>query len=387
MSRILDTGSIIASAEIASGTLGLVSDDLRARVDALAGFFRERPGTDSQAMATRRQLVQILARRLSIASDVARHPDILEERVEAPIFVIGFPRTGTSLLQALLASDPGNRTPVAWRVREPSPPPGEQAVAPHRLERATLDVNRFTERCPGLLTLHPYWDHGAETAVEDEEIFTLDFLNAYPSLLYDAPTLGQMVNFTDGPAAYGFLKLFMQHQQWKCPQKRWAMKGVTHQRHLGALFGVFPDARCIWPHREPGDFLPSNLAIAAAVYDGITAGGLDRHTLAAGFMNGFRDEVSRLMADPLIDDPRVLHVSFRAMTRDPVGALKNAYESWGFALTPAAETGMRAWLGDDANRSDRYGRQHYDFTPFGIDWAIEGKHYEHYRERFLSVAQ
>lgn len=385
VTSVLDTGSIIASAEIGSGTNGLVDDALRQRVDALAGWFRAQPGMSSdQAAETRRQIVEILARRLGIAGDVARHPEILDERIEDPVFIIGFPRTGTTLLQSLLGADPAHRTPVAWRVREPSPPPGERPVTPYRLARATASVTGFVDRCPGMLALHPYWDNGADTAIEDEEIFTLDFLNAYPSLLYKAPSLAMMVSISDADGAYGFLKQFMQHQQWRCPKKRWVTKGVEHQRQLAALLRAFPDAHCIWAHREPGSFLPSNLAIAATVYDGITAGALDRQTLAAGFLGGFRQEVNRILADPCIDDARILHVPFHDVVADPVGFLCSAYDRWGSPLAPASEAAMRAWLDDPANSSDRYGRHHYDFAPFGVDWAQESPHYDAYRERFLA---
>lgn len=387
-SGVLDTSSIVESAGIASGTSGLVDTALRERIDALAGWFRRaHPGEGDIAIATRRQLVRILARRLAIAGDIARHPAILAESVESPIFVIGFPRTGTSLLHALLGCDPASRSPRAWQVREPSPPPGAATVSDYRKQLAAADVQRFVERCPGLLVLHPYWDQGADAEIEDEEIFTLDFLNAYPSMLYDAASLAMMVSIGDGDGAYAFLRSFMQHQQWQLPRRRWVMKGVEHQRQLPALFRAFPDARCIWPHREPGEFLPSNLAIAAVVYDGITAGGLDRQTLADGYLDGFDAEIARLMDDPVLADPRIHHVRFGDVVTHPVETLRAAYGAWGLDFTPAAEQAMHAWLAADGSRSDRYGRHSYDFSDFGVDWTQRSGRYDGYRRRFLHNPQ
>lgn len=384
--RLLDPGSIIASAEIASGTAGLVDDGLRGRLARLVeGMRGGGECTRDQAAATRRQLVKLLARRLAIARDVARHPEILEEVIADPVFVIGFPRTGTSIQQALLAADPANRGVVAWQVHEPSPPPGQQPVTKARKAAAARVVDHFCERCPGLLTLHPYWDGGAETLVEDEEILTLALFDNYPVVLCDAPSLAIRTGEPDFTQAYEFLRLFLQHQQWRRPRRRWVLKGIEHQRHLPELFRAFPDARCLFPHREPGAFLPSNLAIAAVVYDAITDGALDRQTLAAGYLADFKQRIDAVMADPCMDDPRVTHLRFDRFTADPIAALRDCYVAWGFALTAEGEQAMRAWLGDPANAFDRYGRHHYTFEPFGVDWAELGPTFESYRARFLGA--
>ena len=383
--HLLDTSSIIASAEIVSGTSGLVDDGLRARVDRLAASFRAGNFTADECTATRRQIVKLLARRLAIARDITQYPEILEEEIVDPIFIIGFPRTGTSVQQALLAADPANRGVVAWQVHEPSPPPGERPVTAERRQAAARVVEHYCDRCPGIMSLHPYWDLGAETLVEDEEILTLDFHDNYPVVLCDAPTLAVRVGVDSLEDGYRFLKLFMQHQQWRQPRKRWVMKGIEHQRHLSSLFKVFPDARCLFPHREPESFLPSNLAIAAVVYDGITSGSLDRHTLAAGYLADFRQRTETVVNDPAMHDPRVRHVAFGEFMADPVAALKACYAAWGFHWTAEGEAAMRAWLADPANDSDRYGRHRYTFEPFGVDWATISPDFDAYRARFLNA--
>ncbi|MFV0645936.1 MAG: sulfotransferase [Sphingomonadaceae bacterium] len=383
--RMLDTQSIIESAEIVSGTSGLVDDGLRNRVDTLAGIFRQGTGySPDQKISTRRQIVKILARRLNIARDVQKHPEILDEQIREPVFIIGFPRTGTSIQQALFTSDPANRGVEAWRVYEPSPPPGERPVTDKRREMASQVVQHFCDTCPGIMTLHPYWDENADTLTEDEDIWTLDFRDNYPVMLCDAPSLAIREGGGDMTEAYHWLKVFMQHQQWKMPRKRWVMKGVEHQRHLSTLFSVFPDAHCFFPHREPEAFLPSNLAIAAVVYDGITSGAVDRPTLAKGYLEDFRRRLDSVMSDPAMDDDRVLHMGFKQFIADPVAAIHQCYEKWGFAWSSEAENAMREWLDNPANASDRYGRHKYTFDPFGVDWKELSPAFDTYRKRYLN---
>ena len=40
-----------------------------------------------------------------------------------PVFIIGFPRTGTTILHDILAQDPDSRAPLTWETMFPSPPP------------------------------------------------------------------------------------------------------------------------------------------------------------------------------------------------------------------------------------------------------------------------
>ncbi|MBB4614238.1 sulfotransferase [Novosphingobium taihuense] len=386
--RLLDIDSVIASAEIASGTSGFVDDALRSRVGKLLRALRGAGEyTVDQRIATRRQIVRLLARRLNISRDIANHPEILDEEVIDPIFIIGFPRTGTSIQQELLGADPANRPVRAWQVHEPSPPPGERPVTAARKAAAADVVRHYVDRCPGILSLHPYWDMGAETLVEDEEVLTLDFFDNYPVVLCDAPTLAVRVGEDDFEDAYRFLKLFLQHQQWKQPRKRWVLKGIEHQRHLSTLFKVFPDARCLFPHREPEKFLPSNLTIVGVVYDGITCGAIDRATLAAGYLADFSGRLAAVMADPAMDDARVRHMKFSSFISDPISALRQCYAEWGFPWTAEAEAGMQAWLDDPANDSDRYGRHKYTFEPFGVDWQALSPSFDAYRQRYLSQGE
>ena len=180
---------LLAAAEMETGVRGLADSDLLSRVGQLLAWINARgPYTGDQQRAMNRQLQQILAARLRIAGDRRRLPDIAREKVARPIFVIGFPRTGTTLLHSLLAEDPGVLAPRWWHSHEPSPPPGEGPIAAQRLARAARDLDRLIDRTPGLLTLHPYWDKGSDALVEDEELFTLD---TWPALDRDCSAAEQ----------------------------------------------------------------------------------------------------------------------------------------------------------------------------------------------------
>jgi hypothetical protein len=78
-------------------------------------------------LAVAQDAVQLLSTRLALEEDWKRRPGIAAKAIVRPLFTVGLPRTGTSLLQGLLAQDPAHRTPLTWEVMYPSPPPGRRA--------------------------------------------------------------------------------------------------------------------------------------------------------------------------------------------------------------------------------------------------------------------
>src|SRR3546814_12861105 len=68
------------------------------------------------------QLVhRCLVNRLRFARDVDLHPEILQEDVSDPIVILGFPRSGTTVLQRMISADPAMQNLALWRVLTPAP--------------------------------------------------------------------------------------------------------------------------------------------------------------------------------------------------------------------------------------------------------------------------
>ena len=58
-----------------------------------------------------------LIQRLQVEDAYRQHPEIDDEVVEGPVFVIGLPRTGTTALSQLVATDPQFRSLRMWESR------------------------------------------------------------------------------------------------------------------------------------------------------------------------------------------------------------------------------------------------------------------------------
>ncbi|MBA4228810.1 MAG: sulfotransferase family protein, partial [Hyphomonas sp.] len=111
-------------ADMAAGVL----PGLTAAMDALAQESGLSQAGRERALA---QFRDNLSRLSAIAADRKAHQEIADVVIERPVFIIGLPRCGTSILHALIGADQQIRTPLQWEVAAPSPPP----------EAATFDTD------------------------------------------------------------------------------------------------------------------------------------------------------------------------------------------------------------------------------------------------------
>ncbi len=324
----LEFGELLTLAERESGACGLADAGLKARVAAVLEWANAAgPFTPDQLRGIRQQVQRLLSNRLRLALDLQNTPAIADTAIERPIFVIGLPRTGTTLLHSLLAEDPDVHAPQSWHFLSPSPPPGKGPVAAGRIAHAQRLVEDWMDFCPAQKQMHPYVDKGAHQLIEDDEIYCLDFRNVYPYHYYRVPTAHFGVRLgSDAVDAYRFHKSFLQHHQWNTPRRRWICKSPSAQGFLDALFAVYPDALCVWTHRPLGEIYSSNVALRAAVFDTISGRVNDWNSQSRDLALAMKQGIDKMLEQDLLDDPRVLHLPFRELASDPLGAVRKVYE-------------------------------------------------------------
>src|SRR5574338_872418 len=102
------------------------------------------------------RIVGILVNRLRGEDWIARQPEILRERIDAPCVIVGLPRTGTTMLHRTLAADPHLFALRWYESRNPAPfPGGEGAARDPRIDDAEREVAAMLEAVPELLAAHP----------------------------------------------------------------------------------------------------------------------------------------------------------------------------------------------------------------------------------------
>ena len=331
----------------------------------------------------------LLTSRLQFFDDHKRTPGLADEIIERPLFVTGEPRSGTTLLHALLSVDPDSRSLRFWEVMYPSPVPGLAAADDPRRARADADWREINAIAPDWLKIHPYNDMLGNGLPECERTWAFDFRVLTPTAWWRAP-IGMFVGGlpADAHAQYRIHRMMLQHCQHGGhagqPKKRWALKGF-HGPRLQAFFDTYPDARLIWIHRDPVQVTASRIAMAATLTRAFS-GRVNVEEQAAIHLAATRAGIQSTLDNPLVDDARILHVRYPDFVADPVGTIARFYAFARINLSGAGEQAMRDYLKN--NRGDRYGKFAYSTAMIGVDIDELHREFAPYRQRFdLAIEQ
>ena len=76
-----------------------------------------------------------------------RRVEIEKQKIEAPVFVVGLPRSGTTIMEEILGADPNARSVHMWEAKFPVPPPHPNDPKPDpRIARADALVGLTAPR-------------------------------------------------------------------------------------------------------------------------------------------------------------------------------------------------------------------------------------------------
>lgn len=328
------------------------------------------------------KIIEMLVNRLRIEDWFARHPEIADEVIAPPVVIVGLPRTGTTLLQRVLACDQRFYSMPWWESRYPVPFPDEDLKAPNeRMQRARGEVKVMVEAMPRLMAIHPMdADQADEEVMFMEHAFRASF-NAYANV----PSYMAWLHGSDDTPAYEYLKRGLQFLQWQKRQRgitgeRWILKAPHHLLRMGLLLKLFPGARIIQTHRDPVDTIPS---IASFIHTLWSIYGAAPDAAQAG------REWSALMADAFQHTMQVragnpapfFDVQFLDTVKKPFEVVQAIYRFLGMPLTPQAGQAMQAWLAE--NRRDSRASHDYEPSQFGLSTAQLKQDFSAYRQHYI----
>ena len=201
--------------------------------------------------------------RLLIEDLLRRHPEILEERIVAPIVICGLPRTGTTHLHNLMSADPALRSLPYWESLEPvlaereRPAPG--APDPRR-ERTEMALSFLDAAMPYFKRMH---EMTVEHAHEEIQLLAIDFSTMLFETTAPMPMWRDAYLARDQRPSYAYLRRVLQVLQWLRGGTRWVLKSPQHLEQFPALVDTFPDATFVVTHRDPVSVTASMVTMLA----------------------------------------------------------------------------------------------------------------------------
>ena len=328
----------------------------------------------------RRQLLEALGHRLRVVDHRRRHPAVAGEVIEKPLFVLGLPRTGTTLIYSLLACDPAHRSPISWEVDEPCPPPERiNYGSDPRIARTERRFEQLRQLAPGFQAIHPI---GAQLPQECIVITACAFLSIRFELCFDVSGYQSWLVEQDMAPAYRFHREFLQHLQSRYRCERWVLKSPGHLGPIDALLAEYPDAMIVQTHRDPLRVIPSVSSleytmrgISSDCIDPLAIGRQQRQLWSTQLEQGMQAR-ARLpeRAHQFLD----LH--FQEILADPLGCVRRIYRHFDLELGDSALARMRAHLA--LHPRDEHGTHQYSLAGFGLDAEEVGLAFKAYCERF-----
>lgn len=367
---------IIAKAEAATGFTDWGEPEFREALDVLAASASEAPVSEAAAATMEARFVDPAIKRLKLYADRARYPEIARQKIVAPLILMGLPRSGTTILHALLAQDPGARSPLNWELADPSPPPRAETF--HSDPRIAAAQARVEMLDPQFRAMHAM---GAELPDECNSFMTWGFqspnfgasvdLNAYETWL---------TTQCDAKGAYALHRHVLQHLQAFAPRQWWTLKAPPHLFWLDRMFETYPDARVVVTHRDPAAVLPSNASLISFLRKG--AGEVDPKKVGRHEVAKWKGGLERTMAYRASGKHKaqIFDSQYVDYMRDPMGAVAAIYDHFGMTLTAEAETRMRAFLAE--NKQDKHGAHHYTAEEFGLDAASLHREFADYIQTY-----
>lgn len=315
------------------------------------------------ALVIRGQFLKSMDNAMALENLIAQHPEILEEEIRRPLFVLGLARTGTTLLQRLLSLHEGARYLPFWEGYSPFPrelgnhqdgKDGRHREASNRLKLLNFVGPEFNK-------IHPI-------EVDDPEecyhLFRNHFLVPPGFDFAHVPSYWEWWDATSHRDVYRMHKRQLQALQWLNRKQHWVLKCPNHLSGLQYLLETYPDARIVYTHRSADKTVPSLCSLAAVTWC------MTSDTVKLTDVGDFaldlaeRCEAAGRAAMQLVPPGQIVHSDYNELIRDPAATAVSIYERLGYPADAGLKARAQKWLAD--HPSDKHGRHNYVLEDFGL---------------------
>jgi hypothetical protein len=320
---------------------------------------------DEGAHALTMSLLRLLANRLRMKRDFARHPEINDQEINGPLVVMGVARSGTTKLQKVLAaSGDFNFLPYwmnySWASR--TGVPGEPLD--ERIADAEAHCRWYDERSPETKLGHSF-----EALEPEEEAVLSEGCFVTPTFLgyADIPSYAHWLGAQPPGIWFEFLRDCLKYLQWQglaSAAKPWLLKSPNYNGSELVILKVFPNARLIMAHRSPLKTLTSMCKLVQCFREAYSDLKPDLPLIVEHNYHNMAAHLANRRAHP---DLALLDIRFEDIVGALPTVLRRIYADAGLTLSEESLARMMRW--DKENTAHKLGEFKYSLAELGLDDA------------------
>ena len=324
-----------------------------------------------------RTMLRLLSNRLCTEQAFAEKPALAETPIPRPLYVIGFPRTGTTLLHNLLACDPAARWMRLWEGLYPAPAPQSLEDDP-RISEVEEWAAGFEKVAPRLAAAHKLAPRGPEECLW---LIEHTFNDLIFELRAHVPTYSRWLAEHEADIdIHHYYRRLLQLLGAHCRGNHWVFKAPRHLPGLAGLLAVFPEARIVQTHRDPAAVLPS-LCSLCEILRGAASDAVDKPAIGAHWharLKAIFEQATAVRATAA--EGQILDIQYADLVADPIATVQHIYAHHGYEFTEPFEAAMRQWLA--ANRQHKHGAHRYTLEEYGLSEEQVHEDFSEYTREF-----
>jgi hypothetical protein len=290
---------------------------------------------------------------------------------EGPIFLVGLPRTGTTILHHLMSLDPALRPLRLFESMSPIRLPGaghsDRSSEAVRRAAATRAKHNIDSLAPHLRSVHDIDADGPEECLWLLQSWFVS--EAYP-IGYAVPSYLEWLA-SRGPEDWtrvyrGYLGAIA-HLSEPADSRRWLLKCPLHSGHVAMIARLCPRARFVVTYRDAAEVVASTASLLHALRttgsDAVDPALIGSDVL--GILARWAEADARqTREDAALLDGRVARLHYRELVADPAAALERVYGTLGLDWRDTTANAVRTYLA--AHPQGRHGAHRYAVEEFGL---------------------
>ena len=323
--------------------------------------------------------VRYLENRLKFQKFKKKFPEYQDEIISKPIIIIGLPRSGTTHLLNLIASDSRLKSLPYWESLRPF----QEKILnldnkkDSRQEEAFKEYESFLQTMPLLKSMH---DMHPNHIHEEIELQAMDFSTYLPEWLAYVPEWRDYYLSHNQINHYQYLKDVLKAMQYIQGPKKWILKSPQHLEQITPLLATFPDATFAITYRDPLSVVLST-ATMLSYGDRIRRYKVEpKHNF-----NYWHDRIKKLLMSftenyELIPMNQKSDVYFHELIKDNLNSVKSIYSKNSFKFDKLANDEIKEYI--NSNQRGKHGQVIYNLENFSVDKSEFYESFKFYFDEF-----